>query len=508
MFPTTLKTFSRLAFIGLLLMFVVSFASTAETQTLTPTAPLDPPDPNSGEATTPQNNQPLPEFTAPPIFRHDEPSHTDVAKGERKFLFVLVDFPDLPGLFTGAEWQEKFFGGQGLNDYYQEVSYGQLSLSGDFVGISDSAAKVNDADLAYVRLPNPITYYADGNSGRNIGVGYFPKNSGGVVYHALLELERTGFDFSPYADPDTKIVENLAVVFAGSSAASTRDVDNSLRATAYYISFAGLGSEFENDSGFIFDRYVLCPDQKGNLTGDISNIGTCAHEIGHLLGMADLYDYSSKSSGIGFFGVMGYGLYGFESGKEPFHFSAFPKIYFDWVEPTVITAEETIISLNPVEDHPEIIKLYPNNNLQSDEYFLLENRQEIGYDRNFWYRGLCPGLLIWHIDGNIVDDPYWFRRVNSKPPTNFAPPNPGIIIVEADGEQEMITEADSLNYGECEDTWKVGQTWDQDSVGATTLWNGSDTGLSVSVLSETDGVLELQINIDSKTIYLPFMTRD
>ena len=62
-----------------------------------------------------------------------------------------------------------------------------------------------------------------------------------------------------------------------------------------------------------------------------ATIGVMVHELGHAyFDLPDLYDTSSTSSGIGAFGLMGGGAWGYKaltekSGSTPVHFSAWSK---------------------------------------------------------------------------------------------------------------------------------------------------------------------------------------
>jgi M6 family metalloprotease-like protein len=422
--------------------------------------------------------------------------------GDQVLLVVLADFPDRPGLFTGQAWQQFFSDSGGFADYFMETSYNQLRYTGDVVGLSGGTPIVNSASVAYVRLPNPITYYADGMYGFGVG---FPKNSGGVVFHALQALDAAGFDFSPYANPATNKVENLVVIFAGSNFGYTRDPNNSLEATGYRLTDAG-GGPYTSTGGLIFDNYTFCPDQ-GRQSGHMAHIGICAHEHGHALGMSDLYDLSLTTSGIGQFGLMGYGLYGVTDGQRPFHFGAFAKEFFGWITPTVVTTGTTTMTLAPAENGANFIKLYPHGNTSSQEYFLLENRQALGFDQDWLIGGLCPGLLIWHVDRNIVENyPY---GVNKPPSVPGAPPHQGVIVVEADGDSDLINPPYTY-YGECSDTWGTGRTWDGNSTPNSSLWDGSDSGLSVTVLSQSNDSVTLHISVgdvDLSKIFLPIVRK-
>lgn len=425
--------------------------------------------------------------------------------GDQKLLVILADFSDRSGAFTGQAWQNLFFGADGFADYYREVSYGLLNYTGDVVGLAAGSPVVNANAVAYVRVPQPITYYTDGQYGFKNGAGQFPRNSGGVVLHAVQALEAAGFDFGPYADAVTKSVDNVIVIFAGSSYAETGDPNHSLEATAFTLTWAGNGSgAYTTAAGYQFNNYTVCPDQRGNLSGQLGYIGICAHEQGHALGMPDLYDYSYTTSGVGNFDIMAYGdVYS----DSPFHFSAFAKQMYGWATPAVMPGGTYTVTLTPAETTASYLRLYPNGNAASREYFLLENRQPLGSDSGWLSAGLCAGLVIWHIDEDIVDG---YFGVNSQPPYAGAPPHPGVIVVEADGAFDLI--ASPPTYGECDDTWAVGRTWDASSTPGNALWDGSPSGLSVTVVSAEAGNVTVAVTspggpTGAERLYLTALSR-
>ena len=426
--------------------------------------------------------------------------------GDQKLLVVLVDFPDLPGLFSGEQWREYFWGKQGFAAYFRENSYNQLRYTGDMVGMRLGLPAVNENGVAYVRLPYPISYYAGGMHGFDVAPGRFPHNSGGVVLHGLEALDQAGFDFSPYANPQTGEIENLLVIFAGGNFRYTQDNDNSLEATAYRLSLAGRLT-FVSRGGQVADRYTLCPDQYGANTGQIARLGVCAHEHGHALGMFDMYDVSYQTTGTGYFDLMSYGAYGTDDGADPFEFSAYARQTFGWLQPAAPGVGEVTLSLPPIEGSASqagtasparnegAIRLNPYGDPNSREYFLLENRQFTGFDRDASPRdmgrvNLCPGLVIWHVDEDVIQD--YPERVNTLPGAG-GPPHPGLSVVEADGGFEMIRS--SQNYGQCTDTWKVGQTWGGLGSASANLWSGAPSGISLTVLSDEAGVLTVQVSI-------------
>lgn len=432
------------------------------------------------------------------------------ATGEQPLLVILADFSDKPGTLTGADWVNFFWGTEGFNAFYQEISYGQLAYPGEIGDVVGAGGLKDEAISAYVRMPQPITYYANNYFGYNTGT--FPKNLGGVVHDALQVLDAAGFDFSPYEDPGTQRVENLMVVFAGANYGYTRDAVNSLEATAYTLTDMGLGHPYTANGGQLFDNFTFCPELYGGQGGGIAKMGICSHEHGHALGMFDLYNLSYQTSGVGYFDLMGYGAYGSDAGAHPFHPSAFVKEYYGWNGLSDLGLGTHELTLAPVELGGNGIRLNPDGNPSSKEYFVLENRQALGFDYGWTGAGLCPGLVIWHIDGNVVESYALSNLVNS-PGYAGGPAHPGVLVVEADGNYDMIKVnfPPSLNYGQCSDTWAVGRTWSDNTTPNAHLWDGSASNLSVRVIDEFDGNLQLFVRVGipdyDETAFLPMVKK-
>jgi len=113
-----------------------------------------------------------------------------------------------------------------------------------------------------------------------------------------------------------------------------------------------------------------------------------------MLGLPDFYGYGHRT-GIGKFCTMAVGhLGGGQSKKDrPFHFCAYCKIQLGWLTPKTIDPKRMQqILLRPIEgSRTEALKipLTPSG----DEYYLLEVRARIGFDRDFFR----DGLVIWHV---------------------------------------------------------------------------------------------------------------
>ena len=150
-------------------------------------------------------------------------------------------------------------------------------------------------------------------------------------------------------------------------------------------------------------------------TVKIDGIGTICHEFSHCLGLPDFYDTDSDGSG----GVnQAYPLTwsimasGFKNnnGRSPAGYSLFERYALGFAQPTLIEGEGTI-SVPALEKSNMGYRL---NTANENEYFIIENRQRIKWDKNL----AGPGMLIWRVDSTNVD--VWENNlVNSNPNHNY-----------------------------------------------------------------------------------------
>jgi hypothetical protein len=151
-------------------------------------------------------------------------------------------------------------------------------------------------------------------------------------------------------------------------------------------------------TGMIVDQYSTSPALFGLSGSKIGRIGVIAHEIGHCLGLVDLYG-TSEGNGIGSYDMMsnhwGFSPYSVSQWYPPI-MSPWTKMVAGWLNPIVIT-KSTRVTIQPSEFSQQIYRINMNND--QSEYLLIENRQAIGFDL------FLPqaGLAIWHIDENAID---------------------------------------------------------------------------------------------------------
>lgn len=147
-----------------------------------------------------------------------------------------------------------------------------------------------------------------------------------------------------------------------------------------------------------------------------AGIGMKCHELGHALGLPDLYDGSGSSNGLGHWCMMSAGSWLNED--RPANFSAWCRVKLEWENPRVVQQTDyNTYSLDPSAVNANAVLRI--NTFRPDEYFLLENRQRFGND----YRLPGTGLAIYHLNAN---------KLNREYDVNTDRDNPGIRLVEAD----------------------------------------------------------------------------
>ncbi len=248
------------------------------------------------------------------------------------------------------------------------------------------------------------------------------------------------------------------------------------------------GSNFNgfpvDNNTFLIKNSLIMPETEsreestlsGNVLFQVTINGLLAASVGSYLGLPDLFDTKTGLSAIGRFGLMdGQSIFAY-SGAFPPEPSAWEKIYLGWTTPVTINPGDYKINLatqvSALQNDTTILKVP----ISSTEYFLLENRQrdadhdgaKITYDlggksytKTFYHdtttfmnsetdsligvvtdvdefdwalpgqiddtSNFGGGILIWHIDDNVINSNLALNNVNADPNHR------GVNLMEASG---------------------------------------------------------------------------
>jgi M6 family metalloprotease-like protein len=363
---------------------------------------------------------------------------------------VPIAFKNAPPTVTAAELQDALFNPAptirpySVKTYYEQLSNGNIAMDGQV--------------FAWVTADTNDTYYEDNCNGvgvRNACV--HPDRFGQLLLEALVkndngvrdwgQFDNDGPDGVPNSGDDDGVVDFVTFL--------QPEVDGAcggphIWAHRYVISAWNGGSPYVTKSPrrdalgnpipgqFItVDDYTMqsavggpsaCTDML------VMPIGTVAHETGHAFGLPDLYDVSLQTEGIGEWGLMGSGNYA--RPYSPARYEAWSMTEMGWVTVDTLTSSRTVIA-GPVTSSDTVF-YFPAQN-STHEYFLVENRQALESDsaqmNGVWPRAKSPGLLIWHIDQNIIDA-HGFRTGDNHVNTGSVQ---GVALLQADGLNQLRT---------------------------------------------------------------------
>ncbi len=294
--------------------------------------------------------------------------------GPYRALCILVDFSDHVSQVTSTKFDTLIFADRtgSVRDYYQEVSYSQLDL-----------ITVNlPSSIGWQRAPQPYSYYVDDNFGTD---SPYPNNTQKLCEDLVDQVDSV-VDFSQYDNDDDGYVDVVMIVHAGRGAEFTGS-SSDIWSHKWSISP-------RNRDGVFVSDYTVMPEywiSAGDMTA-----GVFCHELGHVFGLPDLYDTDASSYGTGYWSLMSNGSWNGSLGNSPAHPDAWSRVRLGWVTPINIVNNTADVSIPNVESSASVFRLWSSGSA-GDEYFLVENRQRIGYDAAL----PSAGLLIWHIDDTV-----------------------------------------------------------------------------------------------------------
>ncbi len=356
-----------------------------------------------------------------------------VSEGNVKGLTILVEFQDVSASLKVAE-VDKLLNAEGydkqnstcsVREYFKIVSNGKLDYLNIVVGP--------------VKLTNNRNFYSQKS----------------LAEEALdLAIRDFNIDLSGFDSKNEGIVDAINFIYAGSPAYSgylwphTHVVNYSHNGikTNYY-SISALGTSIEDFS-----------------------IGSFCHNAGHMLcRFPDLYDYGNRdgdskpSQGMGIFCLMSAGSY-LNQGRTPSPVCAYLRDLVGWPDNEVLLNIPGKYEANH-GDYNTLFKYKTNN---PNEYFLIENRSQIGLD------SFLPssGLAIYHCD--IYGSNEWQDATKDR--------HYQCALIQADGLMDL---ENNRNSGDKGDLWedRAGTALSYDTSPSSKKWDGGTSGLIVRDIS-------------------------
>ena len=312
----------------------------------------------------------------------------DFYHGERHQLTILAAFDDR--LFkddedaTLAQW-DKIFNAKNLSeapfhgsvhDYFYAQSYGSFNLT---------------FDLQYVQVKGGAAEYASDAA---------DENSQYLVQDIMEVLKTRDIDWSLYDWNGDGFVNQLLIVYAGHGMNDTtgpdmiwphqwwmsehlKDREPGVYCDPIPVSYG--------DKEYKVDCYCALSELTKN--NDYGSFGTLCHEYTHCFGFPDFY--LGRTSILGSWELMDNGNYNGD-GYCPPGYSAHERWMMGWLTPSELKEAATITDLPALSDKPQAYLI--RNDGFENEYYIVENRQQKGWDTNL----PGNGIIVFHIDYDPV----------------------------------------------------------------------------------------------------------
>lgn len=316
------------------------------------------------------------------------------SQGVVKGIAILVEYTDVE--FTVDDPYTHFY--NMLNQEGYSDFGGTGSARDYFISNSNGAFQPKFDVYGPVTLPHNRAYYG-GN------VGGSDQRAEQMAIHACQALDDI-IDFSQYDYDKDGLIDNVFIYYAGYGEAVSGAPSECVWPHSWDLDYAGskYPAKSRTFDGKRLNHYACGNEIEYNPYGESGpdGIGTFVHEFSHVLGLPDLYctsgDLSNETPGL--WSVLDQGCFN-NSSRTPIGYSAYERYYLGWLEPTEVT-EPMTLDLYPITSSNTALKITSPSN--PDEYFLIETREQEGWDTYINGRG----LLVWHID---YDYSYWMQNV-------------------------------------------------------------------------------------------------
>ena len=305
--------------------------------------------------------------------------------GTKKGIIILVQFTDTKFTFG----HNKTFYNRLANEVGFTTSLGfKGSVKDYFLAQSNNQFNLDFDIVGPYTLRHEVAYYG-AHSGNSNDV-----RPGAMVAEAVANADKD-VDFADYDWDGDGYVDQVFVLFAGLGEAAGGD-ESTIWPHEYNLASSDYGHSYPTEDNVTVNTYACGPEMTMAYTPlgyrkRVDGIGTICHEFSHCLGLPDMYDTQGNQYGMGTYDLMDQGSYNGDSFQPPYY-SAYEKWYCGWGTPTELSTATTVKDMRPVAEGGQTFVIYNDNH--KDEYYLLENRQQQGWDGSLYGKG----LMITHVD--------------------------------------------------------------------------------------------------------------
>lgn len=374
--------------------------------------------------------------------------------GNLPVAIILALFADSPEPHVAADAvQRALFDGPSpfgtASEFYAEASGGLFSLTGQvapWVRTSLTMAEVVGSEWGL------------GDDART-GAYLFEAVAAADSLIDFTQFDNDGLDGIPNSGDDDGVADAVAIQFLEVSASCGGPAIWPHRSRLEYWND---GILYETDDIGVAGTPIIVSDYTTQGATDcggvqVQNATTISHELGHVLGLPDLYDRSrgltpgERRWVVGCWSLMAAGSWGCGSDDRvawvrPTHFGAWEKEILGWLSEVEVVgpALDRSVTLEPVRTSRRVLKvpLEPGPLLPYNEYLLLEYRTKEGFDADL----PAAGVLVYHVD----------PKIGGNQPCDSCPQVYRVGLLEADGNNTLrLNFQEGGNRGEAGDAWGV-----------------------------------------------------
>ena len=306
--------------------------------------------------------------------------------GSPKSIVILVNFSDLKFKYTRDDFDRML----NVSGYSENGGVG--SARDYFIASSDSVFSPVFDCYGPVTLSRGYAYYG-ANTGSSSSA-----HASQMIAEACNMVAESGVDMTQYDTDGDGNLDNVFVYYAGHNEAEGGG-ENTIWPHRSVVN----GSE--RVQGKLIYDYACTSELRGSAGTSMCGIGTFCHEFGHVLGLPDYYDTDYDQYTVGTWDIMCSGSYNGQ-GKTPPSYTSGERFQLGWLKPVQLK-DAGLYTLKPLatSNTAYLIAKDEHNlswsNASPDEYWLLENRQAVGWDKA---PNALPatGMLIWHIAYNAT----------------------------------------------------------------------------------------------------------
>ncbi|MDD4857164.1 MAG: M6 family metalloprotease domain-containing protein [Candidatus Krumholzibacteria bacterium] len=238
-----------------------------------------------------------------------------------------------------------------LSEYWSEVSYGLLNVTGTV--------------FDWTTLSQLESYYVGGSFGTEPGDAHV-----GEMIKEIVDALDPSVDFGlydndgpdgvPNSGDDDGFVDVLLVIHPTFGAECDGYSPHIWSHSWTYHSWPVSGGEpyGTNDAaaggGSIkIDDYIIVPSY--SCDNGLNEIGVICHELGHAIGLPDLYDYNGGASGVGYWCLMGAGNW--NTAASPAHLCSWSREQLGWLNPIEVGWQPQTIALGAIGTSADAVRI-------------------------------------------------------------------------------------------------------------------------------------------------------